>query len=298
MPSPITSENMNNTVVVPLFSRPEMFEIWCEVLSKVKGAEDQFYIFCLDYNYNRAHDRLIEQFPYNHGQIHAPRTNYRVAKQSYNVLNGLLIGARYSQNLVYYIEEDVFIGRDFFRFHEEVHSQQKEIFCSIATRNNNTQYKTDGRLEHYYLSDRPDYQALGVCFKKDILERLVAPHFCEEYFKNPVGYCLHRFPSSAIGHFFVEQDGLIRRVLEEAKLQVAFPHVPRAFHGGIYGYNRRDDNILRMNPAQRKDRIREIAFDRDKLKKYVKHPEFYQDSEPVDLETDFVYLRPVPALDK
>lgn len=286
-----------NTVVVPLYQRPEFFEIWMEILQQAKGAKENMYVFCLDFGYDKRHEALIKKFPYACGIIRMPATSYKLAKQSNNVLNGLLVGAANSDELVYYIEEDIFIAKDFFAWHKEVHRQQPGIFCSIATRNNNTRFKTDGILEHYYLSRRPDYQALGTCFRREVIEKFIRPHFTEAYLRDPLGYCKSRFPSSVIGGFYVEQDGLIRRIIEEEKKPVAFPHVPRAFHGGIWGYNRPNGQLPRMTYEQRLQAIRDIAFDREMLKKYVKHPGYYEDSEPCDLETTFEYLELRQPLD-
>lgn len=276
-----------DTVVTPLYKRPEYFKLWTEILQTVDGAGDQFYIFCLDYGYDTVHDHLLKSFPYDYGIIKTPRTQYRLTKQSYNVLNGMMAGAKHSTGLVYYIEEDIFLAKDFFRFHREVHRQQPDIFCSIGTKNNNTSYDVTDDENSYYLSTNGDYQSLGSCFKKEVINEMIGRHFREEYFKDPVKHCTKHFPASSIGKFFVEQDGLIRRILEQSGKATAFPHVPRGFHGGMYGYNRRDDQVKKMSIEQRVEKIKRVAFDKEALKKYVQHAEYYADSEPCRLDTDF-----------
>ena len=280
-----------DVVITPLFKRPEYLKVWIEVLKKVDCAEEHFYIFCEDYGYDQTHDFILKSFPFEFGVVKTPRTNYRLTKQSYNVLNGLMVGAKHSDNLVYYIEEDIFLAKDFFRFHREV--QKEDLFCSIGTKNNNSQFDVTDNQDYYYLSDRGDYQSLGSCFNREILLKQVAPHFTNDYFKNPVEYCTRHFPLSSIGKFFVEQDGLIRRILEKSKMFTAFPHVPRGFHGGIYGYNRRDDSINKLKFEEKVNKIKEVAFSKTNLKNYVKHPEYYTDSEPCRLDTDFKELTKV-----
>lgn len=274
-----------NTVVVPLFARPEYFKIWIENLMTVDKADEQFYIFCMDWGYNQKHNEFIRNFPFDHGVVRTPKTNYKISKQSFNVLNGLLVGAKHSTELVYYIEEDVFIAKDYFTFMADVHAIEPDLFCSIGTKNNNSNYITTENTDYYYLSDRPDYQSLGSCFKKEVIINLIGPSFNDQYFSSPVAYCKKKFPDSIIGSFFVEQDGLIRRILEISGKKVAFPHVPRGFHGGIYGYNRRDNDISRLNFEQKVETIKRIAFNKEELKSYVKHPEYYTDSEPCELNT-------------
>lgn len=284
-----------DVVVVPVFDRPEMLMIWMDLVIQAWESEDLLYIFCLDYGYDKTYDKILDGFPYRYAVIRTRPKKYSIGKQSFNVLNGLMNGAYYAKELVFYVEEDVFIGKDFFQWHREVHRQQEEIFCSIATRNNNTKYMTDGFLQHYYLSFKPDYQALGTCFKKGIILDHIREHFVEEYFRNPIKYCLNRFPGSIIGKFYGEQDGLIRRIIEECKMPVAFPHIPRGFHGGIYGYNRRDPKIKKMKLAERKQKILDTAFNPEALKRYVQQPHFFSDSEPCDLDTHFdeMVLAPV-----
>lgn len=280
-----------DVVITPLYRRPEFFKIWTDLLQNVDQAGEMFYIFCLDYGYDHLHEMLLKDFPFEFGTVHTPKTSYKLTKQSYNVLNGLMVGAKWSDNLVFYVEEDVFIGKDFFRWHREVHRQQKDIFCSIGTRNNNTRFEVTDNQDYYYLSTEGDYQSLGSCFKKEVLTDLIGPHFTNEYFKNPVVYCRDHFKGSKIGPFFVEQDGLIRRILEQSQRATAFPHVPRGFHGGIYGYNRTDLSINRLSFTQKVNKILQTAFDHEALKNYVKHPEYYQDSKPCELNTDFKRLK-------
>ena len=278
-----------DTVIIPCYKRPEYLSVWMEILQKSRLADKQFYIFCLDHGFDSYYLKILENFPYPYGIVKTPYTRYRIGKQSFNVLNGLMVGAKHSSGLVHYIEEDVFISRDYFEFHQEIHRQQKDIFCSIATKNNNSRFKTDGYLQHYYLSDRPDYQALGSCFKKEMIYK-IGTHFTNEYFENPVLYCRRHFPISVIGPYFVEQDGLIRRILEREKLKVAFPHVPRAFHGGIYGYNRDRFSVKKMKFEERVEFIKQTAFNLEKLKSFHKNPDYVNDSVPVDLDTSFDYL--------
>ncbi len=284
-----------NTVVTPCFNRPEFLKLWIELVLKCDQVDDLLFIFCLDYGYDRKYLDLIDDFPLMNAIIEMPLSRLKLGKQSHNVLNGLMSGANHSDCLVYYLEEDVFPSKDFFKFHAEIHKQQKDIFCSIATKNNDSPYKTNDMRSDYYLSDRYDYQALGTCFKRSVLLELIRPHFNNYYLTDPVGYCASNFPKSIIGPFFVEQDGLIRRVLEMSKGKVAFPHLPRAYHAGFYGYNRQPQ-ILKLNYDKRLAKIRGIVFDKEQMKKWSQNEAYYADSTPVELDTDFDELRLVPAL--
>jgi len=284
-----------DVVVMPGFNRPEYFQVWTELIQKADEAGDMLYIFCLDYGYDRKYEELIDRFPYDNAVIRMNRSALTLGKQSRNVLNGMIAGANYAKQhggMVFYVEEDVFIGRDFFRWHKEVHRQQKDIFCSIGTRNNNTQYLTDGMRGHYYLShpDRCDYQALGSCFKPNIITDLIAPHYCTAYLTNPTAYCLRNFPNSSIGRIWTEQDGLIRRIMEINRMRNAFPCLPRGYHAGFYGYNRQPE-LVKKSYDEKLALVREVCFDDAKMRKFAIGLGYYLDSVPCELDTDFDDLR-------
>jgi hypothetical protein len=275
-------------VVTPLHSRPEMFKVWSELVTKCNGSSDLFYLFCLDYGYDEKYLDLIHQFPFECSYIEMPKSNYTLGKQSNNVLNGMCAAARHSDNLVYYLEEDIFPGVEFFRWHSEIHKQEPDIFCSIATKANDTRYDFALNPDAYYLTSEPDYQSWGSCFKKEVIIEMIYPHFNEAYLTDPTRYCLTHWPGSFIGSKWTEQDGLIRRILEASDLKVAFPCYPFAYHAGFYGYNRQPE-IMRKTYEEKLKLIQEVCFDREKMKAYS----IYQDSDPVDLKVTFGTLTKV-----
>lgn len=280
-------------VIMPGFNRPEYFKVWTELIQKADGADKLFYCFCLDHGYDTKYDELINEFPFDCAVIRMDDVRLKLGKQSRNVLNGLIVGAKFAKEnkgLVFYVEEDIFIGRDFFRWHREVHKQQKNIFCSIATKNNNTNYKVDGMPGHYYISDSHDYQALGSCFKPEVIETYIQPHYNNAYLTNPTAYCLENFPKSSIGSIWTEQDGLIRRIMELNKLYAAFPCVPRGYHAGFYGYNRQPE-VTKKSYKQKLQLVREVCFDDAKMREFAIGLGYYLDSVPCELDTDFTDLQ-------
>lgn len=282
--------------VTPCHSRPEYFKVWSELIQKAKGSSELFYVFCLDSGYDPIYEDLIYDFPFECTTIKMHAENLQLGKQSRNVLNGLIAAATHSDKYVFYIEEDIFVGKDFFRWHYEVNKQQSDIFCSIATKSNNTQYKTTGFQSHYYLTNEPDYQALGNCFKKEIILDMIAPHYCDAYLQAPTQYCLKHWPKSRIGSIWTEQDGLIRRILEQSKMNVAYPHVPFAFHSGFYGYNRLP-HLLRKPYEERLKMVREVCFDKAKMKEMLEPlgESYWKDSIPCELDLTFDSLKLVMA---
>ena len=73
---------------------------------------------------------------------------------------------KYEGNLIYLIEEDIFVGKDFFDFHERVQTKY-DSFCVSAVRNQN-----DGRMLTGELGSNPadvykfgKFQSLGISWK-------------------------------------------------------------------------------------------------------------------------------------
>jgi len=284
-----------DAVIMPGHSRPEYFKVWTELVKKAEGADKLFYIFCLDSGYDPIYDKLIDEFPYECGVIKMPvQPGLALGKQSRNVLNGMIAGAKYSDKYVFYVEEDIFIGREFFKWHYAVQKQQKDLFCSVGTKSNNTQYTVDGFASHYYVTDEPDYQALGNCFRKEVILDLIAPHFCDAYLTKPTEYCMRNWPKSFIGSIWTEQDGLIRRILEQKKMKVAYPCLPFGFHSGFYGYNRLP-HLLNKKYEDRLEMVREVCFDKTKMKELLQPlgESYWKDSIPCELDTHFDTLKRV-----
>jgi hypothetical protein len=105
-----------------------------------------------------------------------------------------------------------------------------------------------------------------------------------EYFEDPLGYCQQHWGTSQVGVAHVEHDGLIRRIQEEqgARRPIAYPYRPRAFHAGLFGYQRRAINGAL---SQRIREVGEIIYNVDAMHAGEAGPEFAADSVPVSLET-------------
>lgn len=270
-----------NTVLIPCFNRPEFLHYVIEQIKKADRADQYHYIFRPDVGFDKEILTVIKNFPFSYEVTPTGLNRYNqrrrsLSKQSYNVLSGYALAASKSTGLVFMIEEDIMIGKDFFSFHESVHSQHK-LFVSLAVRNINRSVETSGEVDEYYLSTG-DYCSLGVCFQKEVILQHILPHMTDSYFKDPVGYVTVHFPDSSIGRHFAEQDGLIRRIQMYSGLPTCYPFIPRAYHSGYYGYNRKRG--ISGTLAQKIDRIGKVIFSPEAMRKEAMHPEFYNDSIP------------------
>jgi len=134
--------------------------------------------------------------------------------------------------LVYLVEDDIIVEKDFFRWHEAV-QKKGDYACSWVGGHGSD----EGKDPSQYVEIRDNYSSLGTCWRREQLAGVVE-HCKDEYYGNMLGYVVRRFPNSPLGDKYWEQDGLIVRVLAERGLTAAAPCVKRAYHIGVTGYHR------------------------------------------------------------
>jgi hypothetical protein len=280
-----------NICVIPAFQRPEYLKECLSNIEKADGHEDLILVIALDYGYDAKNIQIVNESSLRDQCFisRTPRNGFKLGKQSFNVLKNLLQAC--SQNdidVVYYVEDDIFISKDFFTFGEEVLQKEPDIFAFIGTESHNIRVETSHNKNAYYLTDKADFQTHGVCYNAKKFMQYIAPHITGNYFNNPIAYC-NQFASVVCQKGYCEQDGLIRRVIEKEKLVIAYPHVARAQHAGIYGYNR-NNGIMKLTYEKRLAFIQETCYDAEKMKVYDK----YDDSRPCDMNLQHEKVELIP----
>lgn len=247
-----------DVVVIPCFNRPEFLSVCLELIQKAVGSEENLYLFQVDFGYDPEVLQVIENFPLQKEVRITEEHSFR-NKQSYSLFKGYENALSYNPEKIYLIEDDIFIANDFFHWH------QKNIgsnFASIATRNhNNRGFRPTNNLSRTYTQS--EYQSLGVCFHRSSVEHFLK-YFTPEFFTDPENYIKKTFPRSRIPTMYCEQDGLIRRIIQDQKLQVVYPHVPRAFHAGFYGKSRGEKPTGTLE--ERITQVKLTAFDGEIMK--------------------------------
>ena len=274
-------------VIIPAWARPGFLAVTLEQIEKADGFRSLFYLFNLDVGYNPEIEVVIMDFiKQTNVQFEINRvlpTGYTVGKQSFALMCGYQWAIdKLEAQYIHLIEDDIFIRQDYFRWHYAVHADCPDIFCSIASRNNNANDPVNGREDGYYLKGG-DYQSLGVCWSRRSLAHVLS-YVEDAYFRDPVSFCAENFPNSKIGRFYAEQGGLIRRILEKKGAMVAWPHKPRCFHAGFEGYNRRGKEILPLELNKQVEFIKKVCFSDEAMRQMAVHPEHYLDSSPIDME--------------
>jgi hypothetical protein len=150
---------------------------------------------------------------------------------SANTMNAYLWAYNAGYDFTYLIEEDVFVHKDFFEWHRDMHATTRlNIFASMAwIFNRNAPIADDVMFQPWYYS-------IGVCFSRKKLELLV-PHATPLYYSDMPGYVASHFKKSPlndplnISHF--EQDGLIQRILDVDRTQTVTPGIAKCSHMGF-----------------------------------------------------------------
>jgi hypothetical protein len=276
-----------DVVLIPCWRRPEFLWHCLDNLLRAEGIERMHVLFRPDHGHDPAIHEVIAAFAPRLGsyEIDTPvRCPYRRTKQSANVLGGYLLAAAKARALVFMIEEDIMVARDFFRWHYAAHAAEPQLFCSLSTRNHNRPVASSDDPRYYYLTTL-DYCSLGVGLSRSIIRSLIAPHVCRDYFRDPAGYCARHFPDSQVGEAYVEQDGLIRRIQEAQgeRHPIVYPYRPRAFHGGFIGYHR--SGRLAGKLSKRIQEVGRVIYNSETMRQAIEKPEHFSDSVPVPLET-------------
>ena len=278
-----------DVVIIPSWDRPEYLAVCLACIATNPEAKDMHYIFALDYGFNRKAleviDNVMQDITDDYQVNEMPDMHFGDAKQSYNVLNAYYMALQMNPRYVFLIEDDIFIGKGFFKAMYQIQEQEPECFCVIGSRNNNPMPDEDRQnmnVSTYRTTMASAYQSWGVCWNSRRLDEAITHHYVKgEYFKDMRGYCQRLHPNSRIQPQFCEQDGLISRMHELSGRVIAYPDYPRCFHAGVYGYHRQAA-IQNASYESKLKFILNTCFDPEKMEKYNQ----YNDVFVADLSVD------------
>ena len=234
--------NTDRAVIIPCWNRPEMLALCLEYLREAGGEQYPYFIAVDNHVDGSFAPELMEVV-----RDYAPQAKVRILKahnthgNTHNVLSAFRDASRAfpEAERFFYVEEDILVGKDFFRWHEAVNKFDRwgASVASVNLCGSHDLTKLPDTSEGVYTSE-VDYTALGSCLPGWILPMLYC-HDQEFYYQNMPRYVRIAFPRSTMNDAYSEQDGLIRRVMEANRFRVAWPVRPRCAHVGYYGYHRR-----------------------------------------------------------
>jgi len=139
---------------------------------------------------------------------------------TWNILQSLKAGYETGADMVFFVEEDVFVTPDFFDRHLELQAA-------------GDYFVTSGRVLQNF--DDTFYSNPGSCYRREKLAHVI-PYICDEYFANPKLYLETRFPF--MDDAGILDDGLIRRVMRSVGGWARCATPPIAFHQGFHFYGK------------------------------------------------------------
>ena len=257
---------MKSVVIIPCWRRPEFLGACLELIKRAEGWENYHYLFAIDRMADKQIRPLIDAFTGEKTIIHAV---HKWHGNSTNLIRAYVRAHEIGGELTFLIEEDIFIGRDFFTFHEQVHTEFNTFFVTACR---NQMDLSQSGTDASGLFEFGRYQSLGISFKTANLSKIII-HDSTHYYSNRTRYLRRLFPKSSFGDSNTEQDGLICRIMEAEGLTGMFPQVARAFHAGFYGYNRPGLKIVEKNLSLQ-----------DKIKLLLEMPESEMNSRAIRMK--------------
>jgi hypothetical protein len=285
---------MKDIVIIPAFNRPEYLYHTLKLIKKADLHDTLKYLLAVDYGYSQKCIEVINELMagYDFEIMYNNGSRFNEMKQSYNILSAYNKAANEAKQHVFLIEDDIFIGKSFFKTHYDIQAKHPDLFCSIVSKLHNYDYITPGKsqtLDPFTCQTSNDsaYQSWGVCFNKGILLKYVLPHAFINgtpslYFHNSRRYMQTNFPTHFLGTNYTEQDGLIRRIRDNSQIHIGYPDYPRCYHAGIWSYHRLGEKVNGWTFQKKVDFITETCFNHDKMQKYNE----YNDVFIADLEVE------------
>ena len=273
-----------NIVLIPCYNRPEFLKVCLEHIKNANGADKLHYHFAVEHGAHPDIHPIIQSFNDSGFSITSNTRPVRTSKyNNENILFGYKeafdLASRYNSNLIYQIEEDIFISKGFFDFHEEAHRICPDAFSVSTCHNQNWDRKVPRYINKVYYHD--SFQSLGISFRKQVVENIIT-HCTPEFFKNPM-VLDQMFPASKITGMHYDQDGLIHRIQEASGMQSVYACNPLSYHAGFYGINRAGKK-LSGSTDQKAEEIRKMT-----AKEMNDRAQVYKDIRPCNLNQECVY---------
>jgi hypothetical protein len=114
-------------VLVAAWRRPEFLLVSLQHALRARWADDHEFIFILDHGHGAHVRAVVDAFPVTHKRVlMAIAHDYH--GNSFNVLEGYryasIVARKLGSKLVYLLEEDIWIAKDYFAFHRAAHARQ------------------------------------------------------------------------------------------------------------------------------------------------------------------------------
>lgn len=223
-------------VIVTLWQRAGFTEACLSRLAKAMDSSVKVRL-CLDFGFSpdvlKAAEAFAKRFP-EQTEIFTRDEDYPTG--SFNVLTGMADALHVSEpdDLIYVLEEDILIGKDFFDFHRRAHKLVPDAYgvsgCtnSFLTRETNPKPVQDA----VYLSGA--FQVWGSSYRPDQVRQILS-RLQVDYFENMHEACIREFGEASALRTGPLYDGVMAMNLAELRKSMVFPYAARGYHAGFEG---------------------------------------------------------------
>lgn len=234
---------MRSVVVVPCYQRPEFLAATLTRLRRARGFKEHAFLFSLDRDYDPEIPGVIATlFPIEHVYYRVARRQHNYRGAAYSILESLRDALTMKPDLVYLVEDDVWVADDFFEFHEAAHDLDADAFTVSAGRNSNLgrSFSKTREIDHTLANRLADsvkldaiyrhtsYQSIGTSHKAEFLPE-VLEHANRAYYEHPVDYCTRILDDPDLPMEACSPTELIHRIARRRVWWSVYPFVPRAF---------------------------------------------------------------------
>ncbi|MCC6807514.1 MAG: hypothetical protein IT381_08825 [Deltaproteobacteria bacterium] len=233
---------MSDVVVIPAWRRADFLALTLERIAAARHSDEHHYFITLDRGFDPEVLAVAQAWKQKDVAVLARTSDHGYYGNSFNVLEGFRYAlgqaARLGSRLIYTIEEDVWVAKDFFAFSRQVHDAFSPFAFSASVNQPSTGTATETirkPREPEKVYGHPFFQSYGASFAPSAVVEILK-HATHDYYRDMGRYVVKSFPGT--GERRWEQDGLITRVIGAAGGETLYPYVPRAMHAGFHGYNR------------------------------------------------------------
>jgi len=252
---------MPNVVVMPTFKRPEFLALALESVDRADQAPDDVRIF-LDYSDAKRLDEVefVRDTYCPRASIYQAKPHVEAPSGCWNILNAYKQGFNCGAEIIFFVEEDCRIYRDYFTW--SIKAQDSGCFATCGR-----YIKRYG--ENYFTNP-------GASFRRESLA-LVVPHICDSFFADRRAYLTKTF-----GEFEEASDlddGLIRHAQRSVNGFVMYPDTPKVAHQGFRMYGRTEEWRTTGSIQDRISQLRVMLDHIDPWNRYTQDFEPFLDEE-------------------
>lgn len=281
-------EDNLNYILIPGRNRSEFFDITLDSLMDCPEIKDYQILFAFENDVLPEYYDIIKRYVRYPSQIEIKRWDMHYGLTRGH-LEGMKIAFQKTDEYVIVVEDDVRVSRDFLRYMDYCYRHFYKEHSDIGTISGQmSRDSVSGERDVRLIHKRQWYSPYGVLIPKKFFDELLLPHCTEAYYKDP-RYPDEYYPEWKHKGKYIEQAGLINRIIHKNNLYCLEPEVPRCQDIGFYGKNRHcrfaDYKILTLN-----EKIRwnlKLLSDVELLKKVAYSGPYFvlgEDNEWKDLE--------------